>query len=233
MRQRFALLLLTAAGTAGANEITLLFETGVVAPSFRGDANTTYLGWDTFDSDDEQRIDPDDGPFIFEVINDTTPDIGADGGSFVTANDEDHKSGSGNYYSGFGAVSEAVSFDTAGVNGSGFTTVIVQAQTLFGQFGAPIAFTPINGFAPSLVVSGTNATGKGQLFVKYELPGTADPQTFSMISGPFSFNSFDKFVIDTAWSPIGFAPATDSEIPEPAAALLALTALGASLARRR
>lgn len=219
-RNLLTILALSLTATTYANTFDIATATGLFTPSFRGDANTTYLGWDLFG-------DPGD-----TVINDTTPDLGSAAGSFVTTNGEDHQSGSLNYYSSSGSVAEDVTFATDGVNGSGYTTVIVQAVTLFGGWGVDIDFGPIDGVEPSLVLMATNATGSGQLFAKYELPGTADPETFSMTSGPVSFTSFGEYVVDTAWSPSGFAADTAIATPEPSAAVLALLSIGA-LARRR
>lgn len=219
-RNLLTILAIFISATTYANTFDLATATGQFEPSFRGEANTTYLGWDLFG-------DPGDS-----VINDTTPDLGADAGGFVTTNNEDHQSGSLNYYSGSGSVAEDITFATDGVNGSGFTTVIVQAKTLFGGWGVDIDFGPIDGVEPSLVLQATNATGSGQLFVKYELPGTANPETFSMTSGPFSFTSFGEYVVDTAWSPTAFAADTAIATPEPSAAVLFLLSAGALLRRR-
>lgn len=204
------LLTVLIANTSGASVINLSTATDLLAPSFRGDANTTYLGWDTF------------GAPGASIIGDITPDLGTDAGFFVTTNGEDHQSGSLNYYSSSGSVAEEVSFETDGFNGSGFTTVIVQAQTLFGPLGAEIVFSPIYGVAPSQVLQATNATGKGQLFARYELPGTADAKTFSISSGPQSMVSFGEFIIDTVWSPTSFARTSAVAVPEPGSAMLAM-----------
>lgn len=233
MRLRLALLLLAAAGAANANEITLSFETGVVAPSFRGEANTTYVGWDSFD-------DAGAGDMI---INDSTPDVGTDSGSFVTNNGEDHISGSLNYYSGFGAVDETITFDTPGSFPSGFTTVIVQAQTLFGGFGSLLQFGDIavgsNSYSPVLEVQGTNAAGRGQVFAKYELPEVEASESFILTGftgapgNAASFTSIDLITIDVQYSPSGFAPDSAVAIPEPAAAAVSLVGLAVLAVRRR
>lgn len=222
MRITLALLTLCLfGGNAAASTFDIGSATDLFTPTFRGAANTTYLGWDVF------------GAPGTTVINDTTPDIGTDAGSFVTTDGTDHQSGSFNYYSYGGPVAEDVTFSTAGVNGSGYTTVIVQALTLFGDWGPSIDFGAIGGVDPSLVLLETNAAGAGQLFAKYELPGTADPETFSM-SSDVGHTSMGVFVVDTVWSPNGYAPDTAIATPEPTAALLSILGLaGLPLWRRR
>lgn len=208
--------------TAMASPYDLATATDLFTPSFRGDASTTYLGWDSFG----ERADT--------VLNDSTPDVGTGSGSFVTTNGEDHQSGSLNYYTGGGSVAEDISFATDGTTGSGFTTVIVQASTLFGGWGSEIDFGSIDGVEPSLVVQATNAMGSGQLFVKYELPGTTDVETFSIgqeLGGDPT--SFGLFVVDSVWSPSGFAADTAIATPEPAAVLLTLLGLVAASASTR
>lgn len=214
--------LIAIATTARAESFDLALAADLFTPSFRGDASTSYLGWDVFG-------DPGD-----TVLNDTTPDLGTGTGSFVTTNGEDHQSGSFNYYSSFGSVSEDVTFSTDGTNGSGFTTVVVQAKTLFGGWGTDIEFGPIDGVAPTQVLQAINANGSGQLFAKYELPGTADSKTFAISSGAASMVSFDRFAIETVWSPSGFANVSAIATPEPAAALLGLIGLvGLGIRRQR
>lgn len=214
---------------ASASTFDIAFTPDLFTPTFRGDANTTWVGWDVFDDNGAGDM----------IINDVTPDVGSSGGAFVTVDGQDKLSGSLNYYSGFFPVNEQITFDTDGVAGSGFTTIVIQAKTLFGGFGAPVTFSPINGVAPTIVNTATsplanfttNAVGEGQFFAKYELPGIDGPQTISMSGG--TFTSIDTFVIDSVWSPTGFAPDTAVITPEPGAALLAAFAAAASTVARR
>jgi|GEM_PF-1250715 hypothetical protein len=168
-------------------------EATVVAPTTRGNANTTYFGWDTF-----CEVGFDNVP-----INDSTPDIGTTttGVSFVTTNGEDHVSSSRNLYVGAGTLSEEVTVVTDGTVGSGFTTIIAQAVTAFGGFpAASLTFSSINGVAPQ-VVQTTNIAGKGQVWAKWRLPGNQASYTFT-VTGPTGVSgwSFDKFIVDTLWS---------------------------------
>lgn len=168
-------------------------EATVVAPTTRGNANTTYFGWDTF-----CEVGFDNVP-----VNDTTPDIGTTttGVSFVTTNGEDHVSSSRNLYVGAGTLSEEVTVVTDGTVGSGFTTIIAQAVTAFGGFpAASLTFSSINGVAPQ-VVQTTNIAGKGQVWAKWRLPGNQASYTFT-VTGPTGVSgwSFDKFIVDTLWS---------------------------------
>jgi hypothetical protein len=68
------------------------------------------------------------------------------------------------------------------------------------------------------------------LFVKYELPGTADIKSFTLgqASG-VDPTSFGVFVIDTVWSPSGFAADTAVAVPEPVGGILiAMLAVGSA-----
>ncbi|TWT97733.1 hypothetical protein Pla108_18850 [Botrimarina colliarenosi] len=211
------------ATTASGATFDLAAASDVFTPSFRGEGNTTYLGWDVFGSPGDT------------VLNDTTPDVGTGAGSFVTTNGEDHQSGSLNYYSGGGSVAEDVTFATDGVPGSGFTTVLVQATTLFGGWGADIEFGPIDGVAPTQVLQTTNAIGSGQLFVRYELPGNSATETFSIATAVGGNpTSLGLFVIDTLWSPTGFAPDTAIATPEPSSfAMVLCYAMACGFGRRQ
>ena len=192
----------------------------IFTPSTRGDATSTYVGWDSFD----------DGGAGNEIINDSTPDLGSSVGAFVTLNAEDHLSGSGNFYSGGGSVNERIAFDTAGIVGSGFTSVIAQGITLFGPLGSDVGFSEIHGVAPE-VIQLTNGAGKGQLWAKWDLPGHETSYEFTMTGG--GNVSLDKLTIDTSWSASRFNTDSASAIPEPSSALLSLVGLSLFLGNRR
>ncbi len=194
---------------------------GTVAPTTRGGGNSSWVGWDTWD----------DGGAGNSVINDSTPDIGSGPGIWATNNNEDHISGSFNFYSGSGSVNETISFGTDGVPGSGFTTILLQGSTLFGDFGTTLGFGDIAGVSPT-VVQGLNAIGAGQVFARYEIPGNAEEYSVNMVTGPFSFVSFGNFEVDTYWSETGFSPDT-AVVPEPSSGLLILSATGLLVLRRR
>lgn len=229
MRLQLTLIALAlSASTALASPYDLATATDLFTPSFRGDANTTWVGWDTFD----------DGGTLSEIINDTTPDLGTSTGAFGTTTGEDHLSGSGNYYSGGTPVAETISFVTDS-GADGFTTVIVQAVTLFGGWGDEVQFTSIDGVAPVQVLQSGNqrmnfGTTGGSLFAKYEIPGVIATPEFSIFtSGPGNPTSFDMFIVDTVWSPTGYAADSAIATPEPASASVALLAMLGLAARSR
>lgn len=223
IRNLAIVLTLSTAAVATAAPFDLNTATGLFVPSFRGAADTTWTGWDTWNED------------LDGVITDSTPDVGTHGGSFNTTNGEDHASGSSNYYAGGGSVAEDVTFTVPTGGPGGFTTVIVQARTLFGGWSNDITFGPIDGVDPSLVVfelDDTNAIGAGQFFVKYEVPGVVSTPTFSLSADP-GHTSMGLFVVDAAWSADGYAADTAVHTPEPTSAVITLVAIAGAMLRRR
>ena len=192
---------------------------GTVAPDTRGGPNSTTAQWDTW-------AEPGGAS---GVITNRAAEVGS--GVWTTNNGEDHISSSLNFYSGQGSVNETITFGTNGVAGTGFTTIILQGQTLFGDFGTTLGFTPINGILPG-VVQGPNAAGGAQFLARYEIPGNAEEYSVNMVTGPFSFVSFGNFEVDTYWSETGFSSDT-AVVPEPTSGLLALSAAGLFILRRR
>lgn len=195
--------------------------TGILAVDGRGAAGSTWFGWETF-NDAAARNQP---------IDDSTPDIGSAAGvRFRTTNGEDHVLGSGNYYLSAGNPAEEVTVVTAGIPGTGFTTIILQAVTAFDDFPAPWRFPAVNGVNPA-VTQGKNALGFGQLFVRYDLPGNESGYVIPFgATGPHF--SMDRFVVDTRWNPTGFGPDL-AVVPEPGAVALGTAAALLSLRRRR
>lgn len=240
---KFHVLWLTAAcfalsAVAPAETFVLGEANGIVAPSTRGSANTTFFGWDAFGNDG-------DG-IAGGVIDDTTPDIGLNPGGvrIFTTNGEDHTpfnpdtgpGSAGNLYTFTGSVAEHVIVTTSGVVGTGFTTIIVQAisaaqgnPTLFS--GIPV-FSDIDGVTPTLI-HGLNANGIEQLLARWDLTG--NQTTYDLdFSGPINHYSNDKFVVDTHWSATGFQPDQFTATPEPGRAMLAvLGLLGMAFRRHR
>ena len=180
-----------------AQSFTMKEGTTVVDPTGRGNANTTYFGWDLFT----------DTADVTSPIDDSTPDIGTTsaGVRFRTTNAEDHLSSSKNYYSGSLTMAEEVTVATSGTVGSGYTTIIAQGVTAFGGFGGPISFSAIEGVTPT-VVQTTNAAGKGQVWAKWKIPGNAASYTFTMSAPTGGAISLDKFIIDTFWSSTSYQP---------------------------
>lgn len=203
---------------------------GLFTPTERGNSNTTYLGWDTFDKDPTTGAP---GNTSDGVISDSTPDIGTGTGSIFTTNGEDHISSSLNYYSSSGSVAETINFNTDGTPGSGFTTIIAQGITSFGPFGSTIQFGDILGITAVLVQATNTATNKGQFWAKWEVPSNQLSYSFDISTPSSSFVSFDKFTVDTIWSDTGFSADT-AVIPEPSSLLLsAAGVIGVLLVRRR
>jgi hypothetical protein len=223
IRNLAIVLTLSTAAVATAAPFDLNTATGLFTPSFRGAANTTWTGWDTWN----ENLDG--------VITDSTPDVGTHGGSFNTTNNEDHRSGSANYYAAGGSVAEAITFTTPTGGPGGYTTVIVQGLTLFGAWSNDVTFSPIDGVSPTLEVmelTNNNAAGAGQFFVKYEIPGVITNPAFSISAAP-GHTSMGLFVVDASWSAAGFAADTAVHTPEPTSAVIALVGIASAMLRRR
>ena len=171
-----AVVALPAASSAVTIDISSAF--GTVAPDTRGGPNSTTAQWDTW-------AEPGGAS---GVITNRAAEVGS--GFWTTNNNEDHISNSLNFYSGSGSVNETITFGTNGVVGTGFTTIILQGQTLFGDFGSTLGFTPIAGVTPG-VVQGPNAAGGAQFLARYEIPGNSEEYSVNMVTGPFSFVSFE------------------------------------------
>lgn len=203
-------------------EFNLAQSTGLFTPSYRGEANASYFGWDTFGVDGAHI----DNPPADIGTNDPLLTLTQESGEF------DHISGSGNIYTGQDPLDLHLTAVSSGTVGSGFTTLIIQGATLFGGFGGDILSSDIAGVTPE-VVQNSNLAGAAQFWVKYELPGNEATYAIDLGSTGSSI-SLDKLVVDVLWSPDGYA--TDSAIvPEPSSWLLAASGAVAawSLSRRR
>lgn len=192
----------------------------VLAPSSRGNANTTWFGWETFTNPAGNAVDP---------INDDSPDIGTPtvGASIVTQSTEDHLSSTGNIYVGSNGqqLNELVTVVTNAPVGtaanSGTTTIIAQAVAQAGAIRTPIHFGSIQGIAPTIVTA-TNSAGKGQIWAKWVIPGNPAssytfPITSDTVTGPAVSISIDRLVVDTVWKLSGSQPDTVRSTTPPAA----------------
>ena len=227
---------------------------GVFTPSFRGQSNTTWFGWESFDDPAFGNDNTTDASPTSEVedwiIDDQFPDIGADGSGQArilghnlpfdldpNLTGVDHISSTRNIYTGASTLNETITAPTNGSVGTGYTTIIVQGVTAFGPLGGQIDFTPIDGFLP-VAVQADNLIGSGQFWAKYEIPGNAATYDFTLTSSVLGSSngeniSLTRLVIDTIWSDSGFA--TDvAAVPEPTTSvLLAAGAAGTILLLRR
>jgi hypothetical protein len=209
--------------SASAATYVISEQPGLIAPSTRGASNTTHYGWDTFNEPADRAV----------PINDNSPDLGTAvaGALFRTTNGEDHVLGSGNFYLFAGTPAEEVTAVSAGVLGTGFTSVILQGVTAFDPFPGAWTFDSVGGVTPT-VVQGVNGAGFGQFWVKYDFPGNEANYVIPFNAGGPHY-SIDRFTVDTVWNAGGFSPDFAMAVPEPAAAAGGLLALGALFFRRR
>jgi hypothetical protein len=207
---------------------------GLFTPSFRETVNldavnTTWFGWapGTFDGT------PDNGLLDFPAVT-----IGAGGldGSLNDPGSTAIVSGSNNIYKPFpGPLTLELAVPTNGTPGTGFTTIIIQGRTLFGGYPdglSSFSFPAVGGAAPDYVL-GTNSSGQGQFWVKYEIPGNAPAYDidFALVASQLSIASI---TVDTQWSATGYAADAATAVPEPSSAALLLgAALPLALRRRR
>lgn len=223
--------------------------TGIFTPSYRGAANTTWFGWETFDDPTVgDNLAPEDEDW---VVDDQVPDIGSYGGSQARIlghnlpfnlnpllSGVDHISSTRNIYTGGSTLDETVTAPTNGSVGTGFTTIIVQGVTAFGPLGGQINFTQVAGVSP-IVVQENNAIGSGQFWAKYEIPGNALTYDFTLTSSALDDDfigenvSITRLVVDTLWSSTGYASDV-AAVPEPASsAMLLVGSMGAIYTARR
>lgn len=204
--------------------------TGFTAPDAwtRGDANTTYYGWDIFES----------GAGTF--LNDVSPDITplTTGVSIVqNNNDVPNVTGSGNLYTSVSFLDVTALVKTDGTLGSGFTTVLLQiAGSSFGPGQTAAGFDgnsfTINGLSPDFLTDGYGADNRNLWWAEWVLTGNQATYTLEMDTVT-QHTSVSKLTIDTAWHPSAGLDNSDvTVVPEPASTALLIGA-GALLGLRR
>jgi hypothetical protein len=189
---------LSATSSYAANFV-LKFEATNIAPSTRGQSNTTYFGWDKFDI-------PAAG--TDQWLDDSTPDMFLEGqpvtgARFLTTNQQKHWASSQNFYAGAtptAAVAERVTVPTNGTPGeTGTTTIIAQLVSGSGNFASTWTFSPIEGQTP-VVLHAMNGDNKGQVWVKWVVPGNKATYDFTIGAVSSTHMGFDKIEVDTSWS---------------------------------
>lgn len=207
-------------------------QNGLIAPAFRGDANTTFFGWN-------------EGQFFGQPVPSSTNRIlnnpVTSAGNVGLANGvqfyQDDRSSSpfvmigsstGNIYTGRGPIGKQAAATLVapvlpGSVGSGFTTIVIQGRTITaGGFSSldlllsnyPV-FSSINGVSPSFVIAG-NASNQGQWWAQYSVPGSATDYTIGLTFAGGSTTvpiSIAGMSVDTYWSPTSYANV--SAVPEP------------------
>ncbi len=215
-------------------------QSGLVSPAFRGQANTTFFGWN-----EGQFFGQPVPPSTSRILNNPTTSIGNVGlGEGVELYQNDRFSspfvmiGSsvGNIYTGSGPVGKQgfatmVAPTAPGSLDSGFTTIVIQGRTTTaGGFSTleslisnyPI-FSSINGVDPTFVISG-NAANQGQWWAQYSIPGSATSYTIGLTfpGGPTTTPiSIAGMSVDTYWSASAYADV--SAVPEPSTLAMCLT----------
>lgn len=215
------------------------------------DAETSFFGWDVLDGNG--------GALSFgRVLDDATPDLGigvtatgtrffqgADGIADPTPTVYGHRSGSGNYYSGFGdadLANDAVRAVAPAGGGGGFTTVVLQVIAGAAGGNGPQGLAGLEfamesgGWTHSQSLYGTLVDGTGVYWQEWHAAGANLPFSIRMTSN-VSSRSIDAVAVDTHWT--AGAPALNARstigVPEPSAVCLAVAAFAAtaSLLRRR
>ena len=204
-------------------------------------ANSAYFGWDNLE-----------GSFQFlsagQILDDTTPDLGTSSSSRLFQGTDGianpsptfygHRSGSGNYYSGFipgSGVDDTISGVAPASGSGGNTTLVVQ---LIGQpetFVENLSFSAGPGWTKTSDLYGFYADGTGAYWQEWTAPG--DNLSFDIninrLPGTSSI-AIDAFQVDTYWTPGAAVTNSISIVPEPGTALLmGLGLAGLAGSRRR
>jgi hypothetical protein len=232
------------AGNAVIYDITQ--QSGLVSPNFRGQANTTYFGWN-----EGQFFGQPVPPTASRILDNPVTSFGNVGpGEGVELYQIDRLSSpfvmigstAGNIYTGDRAIGKQAAATlvvptSSGALASGFTTIVVQGRTTTaGGFSTldlllsnyPV-FSSINGVSPDFVIAG-NAANQGQWWLQYNLPGSASAYSIGMTfpggagTTPVSIAGMS---VDTYWSTSGYANV--GAVPEPSTFALLAAAAGVCL----
>ncbi len=263
MKLKLATLAAIASINCGATLVPAQTISNLVTPTAwnRGDANTTFYGWDIFEPNgpavSPAPFVPGGQPqgFIGFQLNDSTPDLGTDpggvsfsqnlnGGNFEIngGSIDGYVRQSTNLYSGFapGDIFDATAIiKSSGVIGTGFTTVLVQMEANgVDNFSILPSEITLDGSEADAFALGINENGIAQLWMEWNLTGNSETYNLDFLGSTDSGN-LGVITIDTAWtsgpqSSIDNANVT-AIVPEPAAASFLLLASLAfvSLRRRR
>ena len=212
------------------------------------DADTGFMGWDLLESSSS--------PLGFgNILDDSTPDLGValpgarfyqgtDGLIDPSPTDYGHRSGSGNYYSGFAGsvlnVDDTITGAAPASGTGGYTTLLVQA---IGQPGNPvpgIELVASAGWTKVTDLYNVELDGTGVYWQEWTAPG--DNLAFSIdLNGPIGSSSYalDAFTVDTYWTD-GQVPVVNTRtqigVPEPSSVALVALVIGVGsvyMARRR
>ena len=197
-------------------------------------ADASYFGWDVIESAGAPF-----GPFGSGRLDDTTPDLGSlttAGSPRIGQSPESlaifgHRSGTGNYYSGFPANAfaddtvSAVAPTPVGQTG-GFTTVVLQVIGQPTNTNSDLTFTmdaSSAAWTKQKDLYAVNENGAGIYWQEWSAPGDNLPFAIHMESMTSS-RGIDAFQVDTFWSATGPVVNAIAAIPEPST--LALAAFG-------